>query len=103
LERAPLPRTRPPRDTLDVAATEFLSRRGFYRALDERDRSTRGMPSAGKIVMGAPGRIERHVSQGQDDTGRPYARLDRADRKWDVLVSHKGEQSRDIDGLRERR
>jgi hypothetical protein len=95
-----LPRVRLLRDTLDVVATEFLSRQGFYRALGELDRSTQGAPSAWKAVMGASPWIERHVSNGQDNTGRAYARLDRSDRRWEVLISHKGDQPKDIDWLR---
>ncbi len=91
-----LPRIRLIRDTRDVVATEFFSRKGFYRALGELDRSTQGIPSEWKAVKGAAPWIERHVSNGQDNTGRAYARFDRSDRRWDVLISDKNDQPKDV-------
>ena len=94
-----LPRARLLRDTLTVVAIEFADRRGVYAALRELQASERGVPSAWKTLRGLDGWIERHVSNGQDDSGRAYARLDPSDRTWQVLVSHKGQQARDIDWL----
>ena len=39
-------------------------------------------------------RRDRHVSNGQDDSGRIYAQ--RANGSWHLLISHKSEQARDI-------
>jgi hypothetical protein len=88
------------RDSRDVAVFGYSSRQGVYQALSELDHSTREIPSAWKSVQGASPWIERHVSDGQDNTGRAYARLDRSDRRWEVLISHKAYQGQDIDWLR---
>ena len=85
-----LPRARLLRDSLQLMTIEYASRKGVYRALQELHTSDQGIPSAWKFVKGLSGWLERHVSNGQADTGRAYARLDSSDRKWDVLVSHKG-------------
>ena len=95
-----LPRIRLVRDTRDTVATEFESRQGFYRALGELERSTQGLPAEWKAVKGASAWIERHVSNGRDNNGRAYARLDKSDRCWNVLVSFKAQQPRDIDWLK---
>jgi hypothetical protein len=42
---------------------------------------------------------ERHLSDGQDDAGRIYVRFSSTDRVWDVLISHKSGQTRDISWL----
>lgn len=92
-----LPRIRLLRDGLDVIAIEFADRRGLYRVLAELDRCETAMPTRWKTVQGADGWIEKSkVSNGQDDQGRVYARLDRTNRSWEVLISHKSEQGRDI-------
>lgn len=52
-----------------------------------------------KNIHGAAGWRERHVSTGQDDSGRVYARHSSQGRVQ-VLVSVKGMQDRDIDWLR---
>jgi hypothetical protein len=84
-----------------VIAIEFSHRRALYRVLSELDRCGTAMPAHWKAVQGLEGWIEKSkVSNGQDSQGRLYARLDRADRCWDVLISHKSEQERDIAWLR---
>jgi hypothetical protein len=83
------------RDSLTVLAGEFADRRSLYRAILELDAGTLG--HNWKRIQGAPGWWERHVSNGQDDSGRVYAR--RVQRRWDLLVSHKSQQSRDVSWL----
>jgi len=80
------------RDSLTVLAGEFADRRGAYRAVLELgfDALGRGW----KRIHGASGWWERHVSNGQDDSGRIYAQ--RANGSWHLLISHKSEQARDI-------
>jgi len=95
-----LPRIRLIRDSLDVVATEFSSRLALYRALAEIDRGEQGLPAEWKSVKGASGWIERHVSTGESNAGRLYARLDKSDRRWNVLASFKLAQPRDIDWLK---
>ncbi len=97
-----LPRIKLLRDTRDVVVFGYSSRQGVYQALSELDRSTREISSAWKSVQGVSPWIERHVSDGQDNTGRAYARLDRSDRRWEVLISYKVDQTKDIDWLRRR-
>ncbi len=91
-----LPRLRLLRDSLDVIAAEFGNRGALYRGLGELHTGAEGMPANWKRIKGVDGCWERHVSNGQDDAGRIYARRAPADRTWGVLVSHKGQQSRDI-------
>ncbi len=93
-----LPRARLLRDSLSVATIEFSDRKSFYRSLQELHIDL-GIPSAWKPVRGASGWIERHVSTGAGDSGRVYARLNKTDRKWDILLSDKSSQNRDIDWL----
>lgn len=95
-----LPRIRLLRSSLDVVAVEFSDRRFLYGALAELADGTSGAPPNWKKVKGADRWWERHISNGQDDTGRIYARLDAEGRDWEVLVSHKSEQPRDIIWLR---
>ena len=83
------------RDSLMVVAGEFSDRRGLYRAVLELRSEALG-PSWKKI-HGTSGWWERHVSNGQDDSGRIYAR--RGNGYWELLVSHKAQQSRDINWL----
>ena len=80
------------RDSLTVLAGEFANRRGVYRAVLELGSDALGR--GWKRIHGAPGWWERHVSNGQDDSGRIYAR--RAKGAWHLLISHKSEQARDI-------
>ncbi|CAO3424320.1 hypothetical protein [Azospirillum endophyticum] len=95
-----LPRIRLLRSSLDVIAVEFSDRRFLYGALAELADGTTGTPPNWKKVKGADRWWERHISNGQDDTGRIYARLAAEGRGWVVLVSHKSEQPRDIIWLR---
>ena len=53
-------------------AGEFADRRSLYRALVELSADTLGRQW--KVIRGAPGWRERHVSNGRDDSGRLYAR-----------------------------
>ena len=89
-----LPKLQLLRDSATVVAVEFAGRRALWRALGELH--TSAMPPAGwKKIHAADGWWERHVSNGQDDAGRVYAR--RGDGGgWGVLVSHKGDQPRDL-------
>jgi hypothetical protein len=80
------------RDSLTVIAGEFADRRALYRAVLELGSDVVG--SSWKRIWGASTWLERHVSTGQDDSGRIYAR--RAKKRWNLLVSHKSQQSRDI-------
>jgi hypothetical protein len=89
------------RDSLQVAVGEFASRSAFYRLLQELPISG-GRPEGWKALRGAERWWERHVSTGQDDSGRAYARFDPASRQWDLLLGWKGEQARDIDWLKRR-
>jgi hypothetical protein len=91
-----LPGMRLMRDSLIVIAAEFSSRRALYRGLAELHTVNGRLPSTWKKLKGLDAWWERHISDGQDDAGRVYARLGNPDRGWDVLVSHKSEQSRDI-------
>ncbi|HEY4251092.1 MAG TPA: hypothetical protein VGM87_07820 [Roseomonas sp.] len=87
------------RDSLLVAIGEFRSRTVFYRALQELPIDG-GRPQGWKLLRGADRWWERHVSTGQDDSGRAYARFDVAARHWSLLLGWKVEQTRDIDWLR---
>ena len=93
-----LSRVRLLRDSMDVATIEYSDRKGMYRSLQELHQETI-IPTHWKPVRGAPGWIERHVSNGINDSGRIYARLGKADRKWEILLSDKSSQSRDIGWL----
>lgn len=83
------------RHSLRVAVGEFGERSGFYRALADLPVSG-ARPDGWKKLRGADRWWERHVSNGQDDTGRAYARFDTARKKWMVLLGWKKEQTRDI-------
>lgn len=95
-----LPHIRPLRDSVVVAAGEFRDRRSLYRCLGELQRSDGRIPPHWKKLQGAEGWWERHVSNGDDDAGRLYAQFDSGARIWSILLSHKGEQERDIAWLR---
>ena len=51
-------------------------------------------------MQGAAGWWERHVSDGQANTGRLYALYVGEAQLWDVLISDKAEQPRDMAWLR---
>ena len=53
-----------------------------------------------KSVQGAAGWSERHVSDGQANTGRLYALYVSETQRWDVRISDKAEQPRDVAWLR---
>jgi hypothetical protein len=84
------------RDSTTVLWGEYADRAGFCRAMNEL--GTGGMTSSWRKIRGAPGWWERHISNGQDDAGRIYARSRLG--RWELLVSHKGQQERDIVWLR---
>lgn len=58
------------RDSLTVASAEFRDRAGLYRALAELNIGAARLPSSWKKLQGLDAWWERHVSNGQDDTGR---------------------------------
>lgn len=82
------------RDSTKVITVEFARRGTVWRALGELARAA-GVPRDWKKIRGAYGWWERHLSDGRDDSGRIYARRS-ADSSWEVLISHKTEQVRDI-------
>ena len=88
------------RDSLVVASGEYRDRSGFYRALRELCQGGPRLPPAWKKLRGVDDWWERHVSNGEDDAGRVYARAGRGGSQWSVLLSHKGEQERDVVWLR---
>lgn len=90
------------RDSLTVAATEYPSRKSLYRALVELAAAEGRLPPTWKAVQRATAWWERHVSDGQDNTGRLYAQWLTGQRRWDVLISDKAEQFRDMIWLRRR-
>ena len=89
-----LPNVRMLRDSAELIAVEFASRQGVWRALGELA-DTGGIPRDWKKIHGAEGWWERHIINGRDNTGRIYVRKS-ARSGWDVFVSHKAEQPRDI-------
>jgi len=94
--KALLPRIELMHDTMTFITTEMQTRTHLYRALSELNSTGDGMPASWKKLQGLQRWWERHVSTGQDDAGRIYARLDQATNRWLVLVSHKSDQNRDI-------
>jgi len=86
------------RDSLLVATATFVNRTQFYRSIQELPGSG-ARPNGWKALRGADRWWERHVSTGQDDSGRVYARYDTSARRWTVLLGVKSTQSRDIDWL----
>jgi hypothetical protein len=90
------------RDSLTVAASEYASRKALYRSLAELATVEGRLPSNWKAVQGVAGWWERHVSDGKANTGRLYARSQPGTRRWDVLISDKAEQARDMTWLRRR-
>lgn len=95
-----LPRVHLLRDGLTVISAEFRERGSLYRAISELQPPPARLSSSWKKLQGADGWWERHVSTGEDDSGRVYARWEVSDQRWAVLVSHKGDQTRDIGWLR---
>ena len=81
---------------MHVDADKEVDRRALYRGLAELHVVNGRLPATWKKLKGLNAWWERHMSNGQDDAGRVYARLRDSDRIWNVLISHKGEQSRDI-------
>jgi hypothetical protein len=94
-----IPEIRLMRDSLTVVAAEFSNRRALYRGLAELRTAGTRMPPNWKKLKGLEQWWERHMSDGQDDAGRIYVRFSSTDRVWDVLISHKSEQTRDISWL----
>jgi hypothetical protein len=94
-----IPEVRLMRDSLIVIAAEFSNRRALYRGLAELRTVNGRLPPTWKKLKGLADWWERHISDGQDDAGRVYARLANPERVWDVLISHKSEQARDIGWL----
>lgn len=91
-----LPRIQLLKDSLTVIVTEFSDRRALYRALYGFGGDTIHFSNPWKKLKGREDWWERHVSTGQDNTGRIYARMDRSSQNWFVLVSKKVSQERDI-------
>lgn len=89
------------RDSLLVIAVEYRDRKALYRALAQLDPSLGRPPSTWKKLAGLE-YWERHISDGASDAGRVYSWLDTRARMFRVLVSRKGEQTRDIAWLRQR-
>jgi hypothetical protein len=87
------------RDSLMVVTGEFSSRTGILRAIAELP-STGSRPESWKMLRGADRWWERHVNTGNSDLGRAYARFDTQARQWNLLVSLKGEQDKDIQWLK---
>ncbi|WP_038950448.1 hypothetical protein [Bradyrhizobium genomosp. III] len=94
-----IPEVRLMRDSLNVVAAEFSNRRALYRGLAELRTINGRFPPTWKKLKGLEHWWERHMSDGQDDAGRIYVRFSNADRVWDVLISHKSEQTRDVTWL----
>jgi hypothetical protein len=61
---------------------------------------TGGRPDGWKALRGTERWWERHVSTGQDDSGRAYARFDPIRRRWELLLGWKADQTRDIGWLK---
>jgi hypothetical protein len=91
-----IPEVRLMRDSLNVVAAEFSNRRALYRGLAELRTAIGRLPPTWKKLKGVEQWWERHMSDGQDDAGRIYVRYSNGDRIWDILISHKSEQTRDV-------
>ena len=83
------------RDSLTVITGEFSARRAVWRTICDLPASG-SRPDGWKSLRGADRWWECHLSTGQSDTGRAYARFDTKQRQWSLLISTKGEQDRDI-------
>lgn len=97
-----MPQVRPLRDSLTLAAIEYRDRRPLYRALGEILPDADRLPGSWKKLKCLERWWERHVSDGQSDAGRIYVRLDRSARVFDLLVSRKCDQPRDIGWVRQK-
>lgn len=82
--------------SMRFVAVELPDRAILWRALAELDRHERGLPPSWKALSGHSGWWERHFSTGQDNQGRLYARTIGSPSRWQVLVSHKQDQSQDL-------
>ena len=82
------------RDSIEVITVEFARRGAVWRALGELA-SAASIPRDWKKIHGADGWWERRLSDGRDNTGRIYARRGGGS-AWQVLISHKADQNRDI-------
>jgi hypothetical protein len=91
-----LPNMKLLRSSLRIASSEYRDRGAFYRALGELATGVAKLPPAWKKLRGADGWWERHVSTGEDDSGRLYARYGTEGASWQLLLSFKSEQSRDV-------
>lgn len=98
-----LPGLRLLRNSLTVATAEFADRSGLYRAFRELQDMREAWPPAWKKLKGLDRWWARHVSTGLDDSGRIYACALPRRGGWDVLVSYKNEQDKDIAWLRQHR
>lgn len=96
------PDVRLARDSWIVVAAEFRDRSPFWRAVNDLPRDG-GRPDGWKAFRSAERWWERHLSTGQDDTGRAYARFDPVGRAWDLLVSWKADQGTDKAWLQKQR
>ncbi len=83
-------------NSMSFIAVELPSRSIIWKALAALDRQERGQPEGWKSLSGHPGWWERHFSTGQDNQGRIYARIIRQPSRWQVLVSHKQDQTMDL-------
>lgn len=77
-------------------AVELPERAILWKALAALDRQERGLPPGWKSLSGHEGWWERHFSTGQDNQGRLYARFATVTARWQVLVSHKQDQTMDL-------
>ena len=97
-----LPNVKLLRESLRVATAEYRDRGSFYRTMAELKGDVGRLPPAWKKLRGADGWWERHVSTGEDDSGRVYARFGANGATWQVLLSYKAEQNRDVAWLQAR-
>jgi hypothetical protein len=89
------------RDSMTVLAAEFANRRALWRLLGELTRCS-GFPTGWKKLKALDGWWESHVNTGHDDAGRIYARWRSESAVWELLVSQKTEQARDLAWLARR-
>jgi hypothetical protein len=78
-------------------AEEVFHRRDLFLDLRTLHDTPESLPS--KKVRGTEGWLERHFSTGRSDDGRVYFKR-RHDGTYDVLVSDKAAQLRDIERLK---
>lgn len=89
------------RESAAVIAVEYAERQPLYRALAELREATGRLPPGWKSFQAGKAWWERHVSTGQDSTGRLYTRRSPERGGWQVLVSFKADQARDEDWLKQ--